>query len=367
MLASILRGLSFGSVYALLAVGLVLAYRTTGVFNLAFGPQAFLAAAVYYDTHVTHGWPMWAGVAARGRIVSPLVGVILDRLLFRFLRNASETAKLVSVLGLFVAIPQMIFLWFGTNAHSNAEGIVPNGSVTYKVMTDVYVSRDDLVIVVGSLLAFAALTAVLRYSAIGLRMRAVVESSRLTELAGVDAERSSLVSWALSSAIAGLAGVLLAPVFAGQVDYISYQTLVIAAIAAAALGGLTSMPYAYLGGLALGVTQQLLSKYLPDEQHRLERAAPGAAVRRVVRRAWRSSPRCRAGARSPTRSRVSTRRRRRSRRASARPSSPRSTRIAAVTFCAVVGYWLFFHADESWVGYTITGRDPARSSSCRSP
>ena len=68
VIASILRGLSFGSVYALLAVGLVLAYRTTGVFNLAFGPQAFLAAAVYYDTHITHGWPMWLALAVHGRV-----------------------------------------------------------------------------------------------------------------------------------------------------------------------------------------------------------------------------------------------------------------------------------------------------------
>ena len=61
-------------------------------------------------------------------IVSPLVGVVLDRALFRFLRSASETAKLVSVLGLFVALPQMIFLWFGLNAKSNGVGIVPNGT-----------------------------------------------------------------------------------------------------------------------------------------------------------------------------------------------------------------------------------------------
>ncbi|HWS46760.1 MAG TPA: branched-chain amino acid ABC transporter permease, partial [Acidimicrobiia bacterium] len=236
VLSAVLRGLSFGSVYALLAVGLVLTYRTTGVFNLAFGPQAFLAAAVYYDTHIVHGWPLVLALLLAVVVVSPIVGLVLDRFLFRYLRSAGELAKLVSVLGLFVALPQMIFLWFGTNAHSNAVGLIPNGDVTYKVMHGVFLSRDDIAIVVTGVAVFVALTALLRYTSIGLRMRSVVESARLTELAGVDADRSSMTSWALSSGIAGLAGVLLTPVFAGQVDYVSYQTLVVAAIAASALG-----------------------------------------------------------------------------------------------------------------------------------
>ena len=358
VVASILRGLSFGSVYALLAVGLVLAYRTTGVFNLAFGPQAFLAAAVYYDTHITHGWPMWLALLFTVGFISPLIGVLLDRLLFRFLRNASEAAKLVSVLGLFVAIPQMVFLWFGNLPHSNAEGIVPGGEHHVQVMNGVFLSRDDIAIIAGSLLAFVALTLLLKYSAIGLRMRAVVESSRLTELAGVDAERSSLVSWMLSSTLAGLAGVLLAPVFAGQVDYISYQTLVVAAIAAAALGGLTSIPYAFLGGLALGVTQQLLSKYLPANSivsSGLRPALPFVVLFGVLvffpsisRRRAVSDPL--AGCRS-----TATGARGR------RPRSPiftRLTRIAGVLFCLGVGYYLFFHASEFWVDLAVRAGDP---------
>ena len=352
VLASILRGLSFGSVYALLAVGLVLAYRTTGVFNLAFGPQAFLAAAVYYDTHITHGWPMWLALLFTVGIISPLIGALLDRLLFRYLRNASEAAKLVSVLGLFVAIPQMVFLWFGSLAHSNAEGIVPGGSITYKVMDGVFLSRDDIAIIAGSLLAFVALTLVMKYSAIGLRMRAVVESSRLTELAGVDAERSSLASWMLSSALAGLAGVLLTPIFAGQVDYISYQTLVVAAIAAAALGGLTSIPYAFLGGLALGVTQQLLSRYLPENSivsSGLRPARPFVVLFGVLvffpaisRRRAVSDPL--AGVDPPPPALAA---------AARSPIFTRLTRIAGVLFCLVVGYYLFFHASEFWVDLSV--------------
>lgn len=353
VLSAVIRGLSFGSVYALLAVGLVLTYRTTGIFNLAFGPQAFLAAAVYYDTHITHHWPMWPALFLAVVIVSPLVGVILDRFLFRFLRGAPETAKLVSVLGLFVALPQMIILWFGANPKSGAIGVVPNGSVTYNPLHNVFLDRDDIAIIVVGLATFIALTAILRYTALGLRMRAVVESPRLTELAGVNADRSSMVSWMLSSALAGVAGVLLAPVFAGQIDYSSYTTLVIAAISASVLGGLSSIPLAYMGGLLLGVVQQLLDKYLPTNSilaSGLRPALPFVALFLVLilspalwRRAKTSDPL--AGVDPPPAAPAALDR---------TAALTRMTRIAAVAFFVVVGYYLFFHANDYWVSLTLT-------------
>src|SRR5471032_2593731 len=105
--------MTFGSIYGLLAVGLVLTFKTSGVFNLAYGVQAFLSAAVYYDTHIRHGWPIPFALILAVVIVAPLGGFILDRLLFRYLRTASSTAHLVTVLGLLVAVPQAIDLWFG--------------------------------------------------------------------------------------------------------------------------------------------------------------------------------------------------------------------------------------------------------------
>ena len=129
-LGAVILGLSFGSVYALLSVGLVLTYRTTGIFNLAFGPQAFFAAAVYYDTHVTHHWPMYLALAVLGRhrraaaSASSSTGCCSASSAPRARRR-----KLVSVLGLFVAIPQiMVFLWFGPNTQVRTRSAsCPNG------------------------------------------------------------------------------------------------------------------------------------------------------------------------------------------------------------------------------------------------
>lgn len=345
--ASVVRGLTFGSVYALLAIGLVLAYRTTGVFNLAFGPQAFLAGAVYYWLTVEQNWPMYVGLAMTLLVVAPLLGVLMDRLVFRWLRTASETAKLVSVLGLYVAIPQITFLWFGTIAKSNAEGIVPDGKTQYDIFDNISFQRNDIAVIAIGIAIVIGLFAMFRYTAFGLRMRAVVESPRLTELAGTNAERIGMASWALSSFVAGVAGVLLAPVFAGQVDYVYYQRLVIAAIAAAVIGRLNSIPLAYFGGLFLGVAQQLLDKYLPTNSFLASTLRPslpyvvGFAVLvltpALARRSAVADPL--AGVDPPPPALASAER---------TPMMTRLTRTAGVLFFAIVGFWLFGHADDVW-------------------
>ena len=101
------------------------------------------------------------------------------------------------------------------------------------------------------------------FTQIGLRMRAMAESPRMVQLAGVNSERVGVAIWVLSSFLAGLAGVLLAPLFA-DLQALNFTDLLVAAIAAAALGSLTSLPLAFWGGIGLGVVQELLGGYLPS-------------------------------------------------------------------------------------------------------
>ena len=104
----IILGIPFGCVFALVAIGLVLTYKTSGVFNLAFGAQAFVSAAVFYDCVTNHGWPLLPAFIFAVFIVSPLFGLILDRALFRHLRTAPALAKLVTSLGLAIALPEIV-------------------------------------------------------------------------------------------------------------------------------------------------------------------------------------------------------------------------------------------------------------------
>jgi branched-chain amino acid transport system permease protein len=261
LISYIIRGIPFGCIFALVAIGLVLTYKTSGVFNLAFGAQAFFAAAVYYDTRVRHEWDLIPAALLAIVVVSPITGLALYHFLYRHLRTAPAIAKLVCSLGLLVAGPEMVKLWFGQGSAFGPPSLSPDPDRIYR-FGDYALDGNQVITLVITAAVVLALGALFRWSAIGLQMRAVVESSRMTELAGINADRVSTFSWALSSLFAGLAGVLLAPLFA-QVASFNFTTLLVAAIAAAAFGRLTSIPLTLLGGILLGVAQGVLAGYLP--------------------------------------------------------------------------------------------------------
>lgn len=267
-------GLAYGAVYALLAIGLVLAYKTSGVFNIAFGVQAYASGALFYVLHTKHNVNAFVSFVAAVVVLAPLIGVVLDRILFRWLRSASQMSRLVTALGLLVAIPGIVQLKFDQTLATSSKGIVPNGATVYSV-GPAHLTRDQLAIIVTTGLVAAAIMLLFRYSVLGLRMRAVVESSRMAELSGVNSDRVSMMSWVLTSFVAGLAGVLLPQITGNQVVDLYYTTLVTAAIVAAVLASLTSIPLALVAGLGLGVAQELLNRFLPTNSVIASNIRPG--------------------------------------------------------------------------------------------
>jgi branched-chain amino acid transport system permease protein len=351
LISRIFVGMSYGSVYALLAVGLVLTYKTSGVFNLAYGAQAFVSGAIYYDLRVRHDLPIPVALLVAVFIVAPLLGLVLDRGLFRYLRNATAIAKLVTSLALLVAIPQILKLWFGQNPAAGTQGIVPRGDTSYNPFGDVFVSRNDIATILVTLLVVIALTALFRYTALGLQMRAVVESARLTELAGINADRVSTASWLLCSFLAGLAGVLLAPLFAAVSD-LNYTTLVVVAISAAAVASLSSIPMAFLGGLLLGVLQQILDRYLPTGSvlaSNIRPALPFIALFLVLifspaLRGRRELADPLAGVDPPPPALAATVR---------SAALTNATRIFGLVVGLLAAYYIFFHASGQWLDIAI--------------
>ncbi len=257
----VIEGVPLGCVFALVAIGLVLTYKTSGVFNLAFGAQAYVAAVLFYELRVRNEWPTVAAFVVVVLLASPLMGLLLELAIFRHLRAASPIAKLVSSLGLLVAVPQFVSILLGTDPTFGVKGVWWNDDALYH-FGDYVLDGKEMAVIVSTIAAVIVLGILFRYAPIGLRMRAVVESPRMTELAGVDADRVSAFSWMLSSLFAGLAGVLLAPLYASLAPQ-NFTTLLVAAIAAAAFARLTSIPLALLGGILLGVAQALLAGYLP--------------------------------------------------------------------------------------------------------
>jgi branched-chain amino acid transport system permease protein len=265
LLRSVLQGLPPGTAYALIALGFVLTYKTSGVFNLAFGAQAYISAAMYFQARVEWGWGILPAFVLSVLILAPAIGLLLERLIFRHLRTSAAVAKLVVALGLTVALPSLfdLIVGFAPVAGRTPEGIVPDGGDVFYDPFGIYpFSRNELVGMAVAAAAMAGLAVLFRFTDLGLRMRAVVESHRMTELTGIRAQHVSAFSWALSSMFAGLAGVLIAPRFNTLVAGDFFHLMVVG-IAAAAVGRLVSLPRAFLGGMGLGVLIALADTFLP--------------------------------------------------------------------------------------------------------
>lgn len=259
-------GVPYGCDFALMAVGLVITFRATGVFNLAFGAQAFAAAFVFDLLVRSQGMAVWAAFVVSVLVMSPALGLVLDRLLFRHIPTASTTAKVVSAVGLLIAIPQILPILFGTTPRLNPPSLwLDPNRVEFHVLSSP-VNGGELSTTLVTLAVVGALVAMFRWSGIGLEMRAVVESRRLAQLQGVDAPRVTATAWALSSLLAGLAGVLLLPLSAELIptDPLQFTSLLVAGLTAAALAGLRSVPLAFAAAVALGVAENVLRGYLPS-------------------------------------------------------------------------------------------------------
>lgn len=258
-------GIPYGCDYALIAVGLVLTFRATGVFNLAFGAQAFTAAFIFDLLVRSQGWPVWAAFVVSVLLLSPALGWSLDRFLFRHIPTASTTAKVVSAVGLLIAIPQALPIIFGQGVRENPPSLWLNLNVTYFHLFHTPINGGELSTTVITVAVVAAVMAMFRWTTFGLKMRAVVESRRLAQLEGVNSPAVSGGAWALSSVLAGLAGVLLlplSPVLTPE-DPLQFTALLVAGLTAAAIASMRSIPVALAGGIGLGVVSNLIAGYLP--------------------------------------------------------------------------------------------------------
>jgi branched-subunit amino acid ABC-type transport system permease component len=262
---ALLQGTPPGTVYALIGLGFVLTYKTSGVFNLAFGAQAYISAAMFFKARQDWEWGIVPALILSVFVLAPLIGLTLERLIFRNLRTASAVSKLVIAIGLSVALPALFELLasYKPVAGRPPTGIVPDGGSVFYDPFGVYpFSRDELAQIIVAVAAMLLLGALFRLTAAGLAMRGVVESPRMTELAGIPADRISALAWAISSMFAGMAGVLIAPRLNTLIST-DFLTLVIIAMAAAAVGRLVSLPRALIGGMALGWFIALFNTFLP--------------------------------------------------------------------------------------------------------
>jgi branched-subunit amino acid ABC-type transport system permease component len=253
ILPFLVTGITAGSIYGLAAVGLVLTYKTSGLFNFGHGATAAGAAYVYYYFSIQLGAPAWVGVLLAVVGYGLLAGLLME-VLSRRLALAPTAYKVVATIGILLVVQAAAALVFGGQSRPFPQ-FLPTSTVR---LGGVNVGYDQLITASVALVATGSLFALFRTSRLGKAMRAVVDDADLLDMTGVDPVRVRRASWVIGSCFAALSGLLIAPLL--QLDATVLTLLIVQAFGAAAIGAFSSLPMSYAGGLVVGVAAALTSK-----------------------------------------------------------------------------------------------------------
>ncbi len=255
----IVAGLTNGSIYGLAAVGLVLTYKTSGIFNFAHGAQAALAAYLMFEfrERMDMPWPV-AGLLSL-LLAGVVVGLILERGAY-LLSTTSVAARVTATVGLLVFIQGCLIAVFGKASLA----MKPFLSQKLVSLPGVNVRWEQIIIVVVALVAVGGLYLFFTRARLGLATQAVVDDPALLGLAGTSPTAVRRFAWLVGSCFAALSGMLLTP--SVTLDARLLTLLVFFAFGAAAVGGFSSLPLTYVGGIGIGIGASLLTNFLGEQQ-----------------------------------------------------------------------------------------------------
>jgi branched-chain amino acid transport system permease protein len=260
----IISGLTVGSIYAISALGLVLTYTSSRVFNFAHGAIAYGIAVFYYYLTTQNGWSIEVAAPFTILVVAPLIGLALYFALFRRLTHTTPTVRLVSTVGLWVAIPALVRILFPVARTEifNPAGLISNpvDDRFIKVFGH-YVNENQFVVIVAAAAIAIITSLVLRYTPVGLATRMTVDHPRNAGIAGVNTEAVTAGSWMVGVMLAGVAGVLLSPILG--LEEFQFTLLLVGSFAAVVIGRMTNLPLVFAGALGVGLLQQLWIKIQP--------------------------------------------------------------------------------------------------------
>lgn len=256
----VVLGIANGSIYALAAMGLVLTYKTSGVFNFAHGAQAAVAAYLMFELWQERQimpWPLAAGVAIL--VAGPLMGLILERIAFA-LQGAPPATQVAATVGVLVGLTGILVIRYGPG------GLIFNNYLPARTFSlpGVTVQMSQIVVTVVSGAAACALYLFFRRARLGLAMQGVVEDPALLGFAGTNPAQVRRSAWLIGSSFAALSGILLVPTVG--LNSAVLVLLVVQAFGAAAVGAFNSLPLTYLGGLIVGLTSEISKKVIADSE-----------------------------------------------------------------------------------------------------
>ena len=260
-LSYLINGISLGSVYAIIALGYTMVYGIARMLNFAHGDIIMVGGFTVFTIVTTMGGSPVVGILA-SVVVCTVLGVTIERVAYRPLRDASPLAVLITAIGVSYLLQNVALLIFGSNARQFTSVItVPALKLAGGKLS---ISSVTIVTILSCIVIMAALMAFINKTKMGQAMLAVSEDRGAATLMGINVNRTISVTFAIGSALAALAGVLLCSAYPSLSPYTGSMPG-IKAFVAAVFGGIGSIPGAFIGGILLGIIENLAKAYISSQ------------------------------------------------------------------------------------------------------
>ncbi len=260
-LSYLINGITLGSVYAIIALGYTMVYGIAKMLNFAHGDVIMVGGYVSYFASVQYGLP--SGVAILlAMLACTLLGVLIERLAYRPLRQAESLAVLITAIGVSFLLQNGAMLLFSANPKT------PSSLVNIEWLSirlgELTIPSETVVTVAACILITVGLTLLTQKTKMGKAMRAVSEDKGAAQLMGINVNRTIAATFAIGSALAAIAGVLMCSTLPTLTPTTGSMPG-IRAFTAAVFGGIGSIPGAFLGGILLGIIEALSKAYISGE------------------------------------------------------------------------------------------------------
>ena len=257
----LINGVSLGSVYAIIALGYTMVYGIAKMLNFAHGDVIMIGSYAVFIAVSSMGLPPMAGVFL-AVIVCTLLGVVIERVAYKPLRGASPLAVLITAIGVSYLLQNIALLMFGadTKSFTSVVGIPP----VKLAQGQINITGETIVTILSCIVIMAGLTAFINRTRAGQAMLAVSEDKGAATLMGINVNGTIALTFAIGSALAAIAGVLLCSAYPSLTPYTGSMPG-IKAFVAAVFGGIGSIPGAFIGGILLGVIEILSKAYISSQ------------------------------------------------------------------------------------------------------
>ena len=260
-LSYLINGISLGSVYAIIALGYTMVYGIAKMLNFAHGDIIMVGGFTAFTVVSTIGGSPIVGILAAVAVCTVL-GVAVERVAYRPLRDASPLAVLITAIGVSYLLQNVALLIFGSNARQFTS--VVNLPPLKLAGGELSISSVTIVTILACIVIMAGLMLFINKTKIGQAMLAVSEDRGAATLMGINVNRTIAVTFAIGSALAAIAGVLLCSAYPSLTPYTGSMPG-IKAFVAAVFGGIGSIPGALIGGVLLGVIENLTKAYISSQ------------------------------------------------------------------------------------------------------